>query len=162
MPTKRRVTLKNVLSIKADPSGRKTKESKKCHIPSCGQTTRRDKEYCLLHIAHNPYARYVLKEIEKREHEDDKVALRGSHAANLNGITAKEILLELRQHGSRTTKRLSRDLQIEQKVIHSYVIALRKSKRVSVSASKRGCTVVTARNPVKSEIPSRPDVERVL
>ena len=154
MPTKRHAPLRNVLGAKSAPSGRKVRESKKCHIPGCDQTTRRDKEYCLVHIAHNTYAHYVLKEIEKREHEDYKVAVKGPRVANLNGITAKEILLELQQHGSRTMERLSIDLQIEQKIIHSYVIALRKSKRVSVSASKRGCTIVTAKNQAKSEIPS--------
>ena len=143
MSMRRYPPLKNKLRMNSDPNGLRTSETKTCHYAGCNKSTRGDKGYCLIHVAHNLYANHVMKELENREYEDTQVKLKGSYKANLNGITAKEILLELNQHGPRTINRLSRELNIELGLIHSYVVALKKCNKIRVSVTRRGATVIT-------------------
>jgi len=126
----------------AAPSRLRT-EAKLCHHARCSKPTTGDKDYCLLHVAHNSYAKHVIEALENRNYEDAQVKLRGPEAANIEGITAKEILLELSQRGPRTVNRLSRNLRIEGGILRSYLVALKMSRKISESTTKRGAVVIT-------------------
>ena len=63
-------------------------------------------------------------------------------AVNPDGLTAKELVLHLSLHGSRTVERLSREFQLEADVMHGYVDALQDRGVVTLGRTTRGSTVV--------------------
>lgn len=113
-----------------------------CHSSGCSHTTREGKPYCPDHVGQHPYVQEILSALEERRAEDDKVRARGARAVNLKGLTAKEILLHLTLHGSRTIERLSRELQIDNEVLLGYVRALVKRGVIDLGRTNRGSTVV--------------------
>lgn len=108
-----------------------------CERPGCFETTREGKTYCSNHIDAQPYIKDLMKRMEERLEEDEQVRLEGSNAVNLNSITAKEIKLQLQYCGTRTEERLTRELQIDKTVIHSYAIRLQKEGLVRFGRTDR-------------------------
>lgn len=113
-----------------------------CRHANCGQSTREGKPFCPDHVDQHSYVQEILKILEEREAEEERVRQEGPEAVNLTGLTAQELMLHLSQHGSRTVERLSREFQLEAPVMHNYVSALLGEGLVIVGRTTRGSTVV--------------------
>jgi hypothetical protein len=113
-----------------------------CDVVECTQTTREGKPYCPDHVDQHPYVQAILSTLAEREDEEEKVRQRGSKAVNPIGLTAKELVLHLSLHGARTVERLSRELQLDTKVLDGYVGALVRRGVVALGRTNRGSTVV--------------------
>ena len=108
-----------------------------CEHRGCGETTREGKHYCSNHVEEQPYVQDLLKRLQERSEEDERVRMQGSTAVNMTGITTKEILLQLRQAGERTEERLTRELQIDKTVIHNYAIRLNREGMIHFGRTTR-------------------------
>lgn len=116
--------------------------SRSCEYAGCTKTTREGKPYCPDHVDNHPYVQSILHVLAEREAETDRVRTHGADAVDPAGLTAQELVLHLSLHGSRTVERLSREFQLESKVIENYVKALRREGKVVVGRTTRGSTVV--------------------
>ncbi|MEZ6185080.1 MAG: hypothetical protein R3F62_08740 [Planctomycetota bacterium] len=90
----------------------------------------------------HPYVREILSTLQRREEEEALVRSRGSRAVDPGGLTARELVLHLSLHGARTIERLSRELQLDTKVLDGYVSALVGQGQVTLGRTNRGSTVV--------------------
>ena len=113
-----------------------------CDADGCYQTTREGKPFCPDHVELHPYVQSILSTLAEREAEEEKVRQRGSRAVDVAGLTARELVLHLSLHGARTVERLSRELQLDAKVLDGYVGALVKRGVVALGRTNRGSTVV--------------------
>lgn len=113
-----------------------------CDVPGCTQTTREGKPYCPDHVDHHPYVQSILSMLADRESEEERVRQRGFKAVNPSGLTARELVLHLSLHGARTVERLSRELQLDTKVLDGYVGALVRKGVIALGRTNRGSTVV--------------------
>ncbi|MCA8923533.1 MAG: hypothetical protein KDD82_17080 [Planctomycetes bacterium] len=113
-----------------------------CRSHGCDQTTREGKPFCPDHVEEHPYVREILSTLQRREEEEESVRCRGSRAVDPGGLTARELVLHLSLHGARTVERLSRELQLDPKVLEGYVSALVTQGLVSLGRTNRGSTVV--------------------
>lgn len=111
-------------------------------MPQCTQTTREGKPFCPDHVEKNAYVQNVLNTLAEREEEEEKVRRRGSRAVNPEGITAREIVLHLSLHGARTLERLSREMNMDARVLDGYVGAMVRRGVISLGRTNRGSTVV--------------------
>lgn len=118
-------------------------ERLQCSEPGCTRPTRERKPFCTEHISRSTYVRGLLETLESVESERAKVRRRGSRAVDPGGITAQEILRELRQHGDRTSQRLSRDLKLEVAVIDAYLEALARQGEIDLRPGNRGHKVAS-------------------
>lgn len=119
-----------------------TSTTRFCDHLGCVQTTREGKPYCPDHVEQHPYVQAILSTLAEREAEEEKVRVRGSKAVNPIGLTARELVLHLSLHGARTVERLSRELQLDAKVLEGYVAALVRQGIVALGRTNRGSTVV--------------------
>ena len=113
-----------------------------CDVSGCQQTTREGKPYCPDHVDHHPYVQSILGMLADREQEEERVRQRGFKAVNPQGLTARELVLHLSLHGARTVERLSRELQLDTKVLDGYVGALVRKGVIALGRTNRGSTVV--------------------
>jgi hypothetical protein len=113
-----------------------------CRVAPCAQSTREGKPFCPDHVDQHSYVQEILRILEERKAEEDRVRNGGPEAVNLKGLTARELMVHLMQHGSRTVERLSREFQLEAPVMHDYVSALHTQGLVVVGRTTRGSTVV--------------------
>ncbi len=113
-----------------------------CRVDPCAQSAREGKPFWPHHLAQHSYVQEILKILEERKAEEDRVRAEGPEAVNLSGLTARELMVHLSQHGSRTVERLSREFQLEAPVMHDYVSALHGQGLVIVGRTTRGSTVV--------------------
>jgi len=120
-----------------------TTQTKICKVDNCGDTTRENKEYCTEHVVAQPYVQDLLKRMKDRDVEDEQVRMQGTVAVNLNGITVQEITLQLKQNGTRTVERLTREIDLDKSVIRSYVIAMKTAGLVLHSWTERNSIAVT-------------------
>jgi len=114
----------------------------RCTIADCDQPTHEKKPYCTDHVELHPYALKVLAEIEARSLEQQQVKARGWRAVDLTSSTSRDLLLELRLRGKRTTPRLSRDLVLPESVVSAYMTAFARKGWVVVGETARGITLV--------------------
>ena len=117
-----------------------------CDTVGCSQTTREGKPYCPDHVENHPYVQAILSTLREREQEEEKVRQRGPKAVDPQGLTAKELVLHLSLHGARTVERLSRELQLDAKVLEGYVGALVRRGVIALGRTTRGSTVVRLAN----------------
>lgn len=110
----------------------------KCEADGCHETTRNGKPYCTEHVELLPYVNRLMEQLEQRDAELDRVSKRGPRMVDPQGITAQEILLQLKLYGGRTIARLSRDLMLDENVVESYGRALAKLGCVSIGRHRRG------------------------
>jgi len=106
------------------------------------KTTREGKPFCPNHVECHSYVQSILHILAEREAETNRVRTKGSVAVDPSGLTAQELVLHLSLHGSRTVERLSREFQLESRVIEEYVDALRVRGKVILGRTTRGSTVV--------------------
>ncbi|MGE0708557.1 MAG: hypothetical protein AB7N76_22985 [Planctomycetota bacterium] len=112
--------------------------------------TREGKPYCPEHVDDHPYVRDLLAALAARQAEEERVRTRGSVEVDLDGITAREVVLHLSLHGARTIERISRELQIDSDVVAGYVDALNERDLIDMSHTNRGSTVVKLRDPERA------------
>lgn len=122
--------------------GRPKSRTDHCTYEDCGAFTRMGKPFCPKHVAHHPHVESLLAELASREAEEERVRKRGAHAVDPAGGTAREVLTYLRVHGPKTLRRLARDLNRDPSLVGHYVEALRRRRRVKLSQTRRGGTVV--------------------
>jgi len=116
--------------------------SRSCDVDSCAHPTREGKPFCPNHVEEHPYVQAILDTLELRRAEEAKVKVRGAGAVDPDGLTARELLLHLTLHGARTVERLSRELQLEVRVLEGYVGALNQRGLIHVGRTHRGSTIV--------------------
>lgn len=119
-----------------------TSTTRFCDVAGCTQTTREGKPFCPDHVELHPYVQTILDTLREREEEEEKVRQRGARAVDPHGLTARELVLHLALHGARTVERLSRELQLDSKVLDGYVGALVRRGVVALGRTNRGSTVV--------------------
>ena len=129
-------------SCSSDPDAAVPTQShtRKCSL--CEETTREGKEYCTRHVENHAYIKDLMARMREREQQDHEVMMSGSSAVKMDGITVKEILLHLRQTGTKTVEGLAKALQLEKFVVQKYVFALRDSKHVEIISTARECMAV--------------------
>jgi predicted transcriptional regulator len=84
--------------------------------------------------------------------EDESVRSVGSKAVNLDGITVREILLHLRQGGTRTEERLEREMQLDKVIVHNYLVRLSMEGVIRFGRTGRNniCVRLVDYDPAKS------------
>jgi len=98
-----------------------------------------------------PYVAQLMNDLENQQAEHERARKPGRVSGiDPEGITAKELLLLVDQHGGRTVPRLAKDLQIEPEVVARYVAELRKLDKVRTGTTRRGATTVL---PVERKAP---------
>ena len=117
-------------------------ENRRCERGGCSERTRDGKPFCPDHVDEHPYVKIVLAQLAERETQDELVAAKGQGAADLDGVTCQEILLNLRLHGGRTMERLVREINLDPKVLDGYVQALSRAGVVKLGKTERGSTIV--------------------
>ncbi len=114
------------------------RETVRCEAPRCSQRTRDGKPYCPEHVELLPYVQELQAALAEQQAEQRRVASRGARAVDPDGLTARELLLQLDLYGDRTVERLARDLQLDVDLVHAYAKALARHGRVSLSQTRRG------------------------
>ncbi len=130
---------KTVDHLSARPT---TAATRFCKELGCEQTTREGKPYCPDHVENHPYVQEILDTLAAREAEERQVRSQGARAVDPRGLTAKELVLHLSLHGARTLERLSRELQLDPRIVDGYVSALVERGVVTLGRTNRGSTVV--------------------
>lgn len=126
-------------------------ETLRCGHSGCLSPTREGKPYCPLHVELMPYVAQLMNDLEAQQAEHERARKPGrTSGIDPEGITAKELLLLVDQHGGRTVPRLAKDLQIEPEVVARYVAELRKLDKVRTGTTRRGATTVL---PVERKAP---------
>lgn len=111
--------------------------TRKCSDIGCSETTREGKEFCTKHVEKHSYIANLMKRMAARDREDHDVMMRGSSAVNMDGITVQEIVLHLRQTGSKTLEGLSKALMIDRSIVQKYIFALRDRGKVEILVTAR-------------------------
>lgn len=125
-----------------DPDASATTYSHTRKCAACEETTREGKEYCTQHVENHSYIQDLMSRMKDREHEDHEVMMKGSSAVNLDGITVQEIMIHLRQTGTKTMEGLAKALQLEKFILQKYIFALRDLKKVEIISTARECMAV--------------------
>jgi len=121
----------------SDPDAATTTYSHTRKCAACEETTREGKEYCPRHVERHAYIQDLMNRMAEREREDHDVMMRGSVAVNLGGITVQEIMIHLRQTGTKTIEGLAKGLQLDKSILQKYVFALRDRKQVEIISTAR-------------------------
>jgi hypothetical protein len=116
--------------------------SKSCDDTGCKKTTREGKPFCPDHVDLHDYVQNIQAIILAQETERTEVEKKGAKAVDVNGNTAKEILLVLMMNGSRTLRRISREINLDNVLVQAYVDALEKAGKVRTGVTTRGDTTV--------------------
>ena len=127
----------------------------RCQLPDCNNRTRENKPLCPDHVEHAPYVVDVLRALEARELEIERVsqclkkrtgtARTAAKLVDPNGGNCHEIIQHLRVNGARTVERLRREVFSQSDtlvVTEAFVIALANKGIVRLGRSKRGSTTV--------------------
>jgi len=114
-----------------------THVTRKCEVAGCGETTREGKDYCTRHVEKHPYIQHLLNVIATKHTEDRQVELGDSFAVNPEGLTIKEIIIQLRQTGTKTLDGLSKALQLDKMIIQKYLFALQRQNKVELFMTQR-------------------------
>ena len=126
----------------APPPSTHNATTRSCEQPSCFKSTREGKPFCPDHVEQHSYVKNILGILAEREAEEERVRKSGPEAVDIEGLTATELVLHLSLHGSRTVERLSREFQLESRVMQNYVQALEIQGKVVLGRTTRGSTVV--------------------
>lgn len=127
------------------PQAPTRRESPRCQATGCDQGTRERKPFCIEHLEHSSYVAELLRVLQARDDELVRVAQVGSRAVRVEGVTAQEILLQLRLYGKRTTARLSRDLSIKEGLVRCYARVLSRRGYVCLGKTQRNATLLSLR-----------------
>jgi len=113
----------------------------KCDI--CLRGTREGKPYCTEHITHADYVQGIIQALEAQEEEHRKVSKRGMRAIKKNSLTVEELIKTIFSRGTATIERLSREMNLDYKLIETYSKYLARHKLARLGQSRRGSTTVT-------------------
>lgn len=122
-------------------------QTRKCEVPECDQSTREGKPYCSEHVGKNSYAAKVLADIARRDAEDTFVLNPRTKVKDypIDGVTARAIVQNVRENGTRTKERLCRELNIEKKLLDAYSKALIRSGVLRLGRTGRGSETLSLR-----------------
>lgn len=126
----------------AIPGGSGRVEGLRCAQRGCAEPTREGKPYCPRHVEGMPYVARLVMDLRAQQAEQERVRRSTRPALDPDGLTARELLLLVEQHGGRTVPRLAKDLQLEPSVVARYVAELRRCGRVRTGETRRGATTV--------------------
>lgn len=101
-----------------------------------------------------PYVKGIFDTLEEMKVEQDDAGL--GKEVDVTGKTAREILLHLILHGSRTEERLTHEMQIDRKAIINFVRALKEAGLVSTGRTTRGSIVIQ----LLQQEPERPKTKK--
>ena len=109
------------------------------HCERCGSHTQEGKPLCSRHSQGMDYVSTLCSRIAERERQDADVLKRGRASDDdLLGITAAEILGELRVHGQRSAPRIARQISSPIRVVEIYCRALSFAGVVRLGVTDRG------------------------
>lgn len=117
-------------------------KTKRCDVFGCIELTRENKPFCLEHIERAPYVQDLLRRMEERVKLDQEVET-DHQKADLDSITAREIVLALRKQGTVTEENMSRAMKLPRTTIHNYALAMQDKKIVTLRPTDRGRMAVT-------------------
>lgn len=121
------------------PGGRREKTR---HCKVCKKVTQEGKQYCTDHVNKHDYVVDLIRRMEASNLEEADIRHQGYQAVKPESIIADDILITLRNKGSRTIERLSRELMRSHDTIERYVEYLYHQGLVALSESNRGKIVV--------------------
>ena len=113
-------------------------KTKYCDEAGCEERTREGKDYCPEHINNLPYVQQLLDRIEKKEVEVAAVRKKGKKAVDPASENLKEVRTHLEFNGSRTKKRLARELQLTSSGMEGFLDYLDDEDEITRSRTSRG------------------------
>lgn len=131
----------------APPPRPHTPSTRACKVDACEHMTREGKPFCPEHVDAHPYVQNLLSSLADRQAEEERVRTAGANEVNIDGITARELVLHLSLHGARTVERIARELQLDTQIVRGYVAALHERDLITQSTTNRGSLVVKLRDP---------------
>lgn len=131
----------------APPPRPHTPSTRGCKVDNCEQMTREGKPFCPEHVDEHPYVQNLLSSLADRQAEEERVRSAGAPEVDIDGITARELVLHLSLHGARTVERIARELQLDAEIVRGYVAALHERDLITQSTTNRGSLVVKLRDP---------------
>ena len=108
----------------------------------CGLRTREGKLFCSEHVEEHDYVRNLMQRIENKEKEIEKVRKKGKSAITPDSENLKEIKSHLEINGSRTIRKLQRELQMTESTIEGFVDYLVDEEDYTRSVTSRGDAVI--------------------
>jgi len=126
----------------------------RCLAERCTQRTRSGKPYCPDHVEQHPYVQELQAMLVQQRNEIDQVARLGVRAVDTEGLTANELLLQLKLYGDRTVERLARDMQLDVSVVEAYARALARDGKATLARTRRGHVQVTLAPEVHVHVPA--------
>jgi len=119
-----------------------TTHTKKCEI--CEKATREGKPFCPEHVEHNDYVRDILQILEVQAEEHAKVLTRaGIRAITSDSLTAREMVKVLSVRGTSTVNRISREMNLDLKLVEVYARYLVKRQITHSGITTRGARTLT-------------------
>jgi predicted ArsR family transcriptional regulator len=109
-----------------------------CAKKGCEDRTREGKDYCPEHIESLPYVKQLMDRIEKKEAEVANVRKKGKKAVDPKSENLKEVRTHLEFNGSRTKKRLARELQLTSSGMEGFLDYLDEEEEITRSRTSRG------------------------
>jgi hypothetical protein len=110
----------------------------RCNAPFCTHSTSSGKPYCSRHIHLTPYVRELRRTLQNQRRELATVRRLGPGAVDLEGLTARNLVLELAQTGACSAASLGRRLHVDTQVLESYLTALEFAGEVQSARHANG------------------------
>lgn len=99
-------------------------EARRCESPGCSRATREGKPFCPEHVTSHPYVQELERTLEAQRVEQARVRKRGARAVDPAGLTAEEIVRQIRVQGPRSVRALAREMALDPRTTRAYVDAL--------------------------------------
>ncbi len=109
-----------------------------CEAPFCARATSSGKPFCSRHIHLTPYVRELIRQLHGQRREIAAVRRLGPGAVDLAGLTARNLVLELKQAGASSQAGLGRRVLLEDQVLKSYLSALESAGLVQATRHANG------------------------
>lgn len=113
----------------------------RCEFLGCEFTTRENKPFCPKHVDQMPYVQKILENLADKAEELDILAKSGR--VNEHSKYFREILVHIRNNGTRTVERLGRELSLDVEIIKKLVNAMKQQKLIRTGKTSRGSTTVS-------------------
>lgn len=137
--------MKALMNMDYGSGNRDRRSPRRCDFPGCGQNTREGKAFCSDHVEHQPYAKWVIEQIEAREKEVERVKKRGGKISAKSEVT-RDLLGFIVERGCCTLERLRRERMhdADEATVERYIKSLAKKGLVKISKTTRGRLLIEA------------------
>ncbi len=112
-------------------------EPRRCDSPGCSRATREGKPFCTQHVSSHPYVQELERTLEAQRVEQARVRQHGARAVDPAGLTAEEIVRQIRVLGPRSVRALAREMALDPRTTRSYVDALVKLGVLRLERARR-------------------------